>query len=155
MLKSCWVVHTEMGRSLVKLVKPGAGFDKMSGMADDEIAAEDNALIKKPVVNNEEYDVGLKLTLRSTDTRNEYTRFLSLSDIDEMVFHQRFNPPITTPDLATIFGNMLVKRKHPITIAIMDRNVDLDNVVRSIGNTEGSLKGNEPGISSMQRDEDQ
>ena len=159
MLKSCWIVRAEMSRSLIRAdVTPrksdeGAAFDKLAGMTEDEIRAEEASINQTPVVKNEEYEVGLKLVLRMADTGNEFERFLSLSDIDEMAFHQRFDPPKTTPELAKWFGQKLMQRTEPMTIAILDRDVNLDAVVRIPGKPDGALDGNEPGMSFVPRDE--
>jgi hypothetical protein len=159
MLKSCWVVRAELAESLVNAdVTPrksdeGAAFDKLAGMTEDEIRAEEASINQTPVVRNEEYEVGLKLVLRMADTGNEFERFLSLSDIDEMAFHRRFDPPKTTPELAEWFGQKLVQRTEPMTIAILDRDANLEEVVRTPGRPDGVLDGNEPGVSFLPKDE--
>lgn len=159
MLKSCWVVRAEVAQNLVGAeVNPrksdvGAAFDKWAGLTEEQIRAEEQAIEQRPIITNEVYETGLKLTLRMADTGNEYTRFLSLSDLDEMMFGKRFDPPFMTPELAMQFGGMLTRRTQPITIAIMDSNVDLDEVSRIPGKTDDTLDGSGQGLSSVPKDD--
>ena len=158
-LKSCWVVRSELADNLVNAdVTPrktdvGAGFDTLSGMSEDQIRAEEQAIQQRPLVTNEVYERGLKLTLRMADTGNEFSRFLSLGDLDEMVFGRRFEgKTCMTEELALQFGQMLMQRKQPITIGIMDSNVELDDVKRFTEDKPDALRGTDRGISSIPRE---
>ena len=155
MLKSCWVVRAELAQNLIggdvtpRKSDEGAVFDRLAGMTDAQILAEQRAIERHPIITNEVYEQGVKLTLRMADTGNEFTRFLSLSDLDEMVFGTRSDPPKMTQELGLQFGQMLMQRTQPITIAIMDGNVDLDEVSRIPGRSDGVLDGDGPGLSRV------
>ena len=159
MLKSCWVVRAEMARSLVNAdVAPrksdeGAVFDRLAGLSDEQILAEQRVQERHPVVTNEVYEDGLKLMVRMADSGNEFSRFLSLGDLDEMVFGQRHDPPAMTHELALQFGQMLIHRSEPMTIAILDRDANLDEVKRFIEDRPDVLSGDGQGLSSIPKED--
>ena len=158
MLKSCWVVRTELVDNLMSADitprKTGVQMaaEQLSGMSPAQITAEERALEQRPVITNEVHETGLKLTLRMADTGNEFTRFLSMSDLNEMAFGTPGPPLLMTPELAMTFGRMLMQRSEPITMAIVDSSVDLEQVRRSVGGTPNAVDGGEHGLSFIPRD---
>ena len=157
MLKKCWVTNAEIINNLVSAdVVPRkndeqVALEKMIGMSDEEIRAEENSLAQQPIVSNEVYEAGLRLTLRMADTGNEFFRFLSLEDINEMVYGSR-SPVRINVDLALEFGCLLMQRSEPMTIAILDSSVNLNDVRRVTGMTGDALTGDGSGISSIPRE---
>ena len=148
----CWVTGCEISKNLVSAdVSPSRpdelrSIELLSGLRKGALNLGKSADDGEPLVSNERWEDGLKLSMTTVDGKSEMTRFYSMADLNELILGTRTPSRSLTKEEALQFGRALMARKTPMTVAMFDAGVDIDKIKVAPGKPEGTLDGHEPSI---------